>query len=164
MSNPDSTVIRQSPVALDACGAARALEQIPDRWTWLILRALLYGVSRFADIQADIGIPKSVLSGRLAQLVDNGLARKEAYRDGTARTRHGYRLTAKGRDLAPVFLALMQWGDTYLKNGESALALTDTRSGDPVKVGIVPVGSDIQLRWLGYTPVRDRASADDGAA
>ncbi|MEX0369942.1 MAG: winged helix-turn-helix transcriptional regulator [Tateyamaria sp.] len=88
MSNSDEAVIRKSPVPMNECGAVRAIEQVPDRWTWLILRELFYGVTRFADIQAEISIPKSVLSGRLSQIVENGLAKKEAYRDGSARTRH----------------------------------------------------------------------------
>lgn len=160
MSNPEQAVIRQSPVPLHECGAVRAIEQVPDRWTWLILRELFYGVTRFADIQAEIGIPKSVLSGRLSQIVENGLAKKEAYRDGSARTRHAYVLTQKGRELAPIILALMQWGDKHMKNGETALELTDKRNGTPVKVGIVPKGHALPLRWLAYKPVWDKSDAE----
>lgn len=156
MSNPDQESLRKSPVPMSECGAALALEQVPDRWTWLILRELLYGVSRFGDIQADIGIPKSILSGRLTQIVENGLARKEAYRDGAARTRHAYVLTQKGRDLAPVVLALMHWGDTHIKGGASALDLTDAQSGNPVQIGIVPKGDALPLRRLSYRPVKPR--------
>jgi len=152
MSNPDKSPVRESPVSLSECGAALAIEQVPDRWTWLIIREMFYGVGRFADIQADIGIPKSVLSGRLAQIVGNGLARKKAYRDGSSRTRHAYVLTRKGRELAPVILALMQWGDKYIKNGDSALELTDKRSGKPVKIGIVHKGGALPLRWLAFAP------------
>ncbi|MEL7131074.1 MAG: helix-turn-helix domain-containing protein [Pseudomonadota bacterium] len=160
MSNPDIQFRRKSPVALADCGAALALEQLPDRWTWLILRALLYDVGRFADIHAEIGVPKSVLSGRLAQLIENGLARKIAYREGTSRTRHAYVLTAKGRALAPVMLALMHWGDTYLNEGDSALDLFDTRSGTPVEVGIVAKGADVPLRWLGFEPADKKHEAE----
>ncbi|WP_299614189.1 helix-turn-helix domain-containing protein [uncultured Tateyamaria sp.] len=160
MSNSDDAPVRESPVPLSECGAALAIDQIPDRWTWLILREMFYGVSRFADIQTDIGIPKSVLSGRLAQIVENGLVKKEAYRDGSARTRYAYVLTQKGRELVPVILALMQWGDKHIKNGESALELTDKRSGNPVKIGVVPKGGALPLRWVTYKPVWDKKQAD----
>lgn len=162
MSNPEDSPVRESPVPMSKCGAALAIEQVPDRWTWLILREMLYGVSRFADIQADIGIPKSVLSGRLAQIVENGLAKKKAYRDGSSRTRHAYVLTQKGRELAPVILALMQWGDKHIKNGESALELTDKRSGNPVKIGIVPKGGALPLRWLQFAPARQDNEGKSG--
>ncbi|MEL6467769.1 MAG: helix-turn-helix domain-containing protein, partial [Pseudomonadota bacterium] len=137
MSNSESDPIRQSPVPLDQCGAALGFDIVPDRWTWLILRELFYGVTRFADIQADIAIPKSVLSGRLAQMVDNGLVQKEPYRDGTARTRYAYVLTPKGSGLVPVMLAMMHWGDKHCKDGPPALALTDRRTGNPLRVGLV---------------------------
>ena len=163
MSNPGKSKVRESPVPMSECGAALALDIVPDRWTWLILREMMYGVSRFADIQADIGIPKSVLSGRLAQIVDNGLARKEAYRDGSARTRHAYVLTKKGRELSPVILALMQWGDKYIKDGTSALELTDKRSGDPVSIGIVPPRDALPQRWLKIRPVWDKEREDADA-
>ncbi|WP_299690579.1 helix-turn-helix domain-containing protein [uncultured Tateyamaria sp.] len=155
MSNPDN-LPRKAPVALEDCGAARALDVVPDRWTWLILRHLMYGVGRFADIQDDIGIPKSVLSARLAALVDQGLADKQPYRDGTARTRHAYVLTRKGRGLVPVILALMHWGDTHLKDGESALALTDRRTGAPLRVALTPEDAALPLRRLRYRPVQGR--------
>ena len=145
---------RKSPVPLEHCGAAQALDVLPDRWTWLILREMFYGISRFSDIQSDIGIPKSVLSGRLSNIVDNGLAKKEAYRDGSARTRYEYRLTSKGRDLIPVILTLMQWGDKHLKDGKSALALTDKRSGQAVRMGLLTEG-EMPLRRLKYTPVSE---------
>jgi len=156
MSNSDSDPIRTAPVPLDQCGAALAFDVVSDRWTWLILREMFYGVTRFADIQADIGIPKSVLSGRLAQMVENGLAEKEPYRDGSARTRYGYVMTQKGRELAPVILAMMQWGDKHIKNGASALELSDKRTGNTVKIGIVPEGGALPLRRLTYAPVWDK--------
>ncbi|MEO0402681.1 MAG: winged helix-turn-helix transcriptional regulator, partial [Pseudomonadota bacterium] len=103
---------------------------------------------------------KSVLSGRLAQIVDNGLAKKEPYRDGSARTRYGYAMTQKGRELVPVILALMQWGDKHLKDGKSALSLSDRRTGETVKMGLVPEGGALPLRRLVATPARDSAEKD----
>ncbi len=155
MSNPEDNPIRKSPVPLEQCGAALAFDIVSDRWTWLILREMFYGVGRFADIQDEIGIPKSVLSGRLSQMIENGLVEKEPYRDGSARTRHAYVLTQKGRELTPVILALMQWGDKHLKDGKRALDITDKRTGTPLKVAIVPEGGALPLRRLTYTPIWD---------
>ena len=120
------------------------------------MRELFYGVGRFADIQADLGIPKSVLSGRLAQIDENDLAQKEPYRDGSSRTRHAYALTQKGRELIPVIIALMQWGDKHLKDGKPALELTDKRTGNPMKVGLVPEGGALPLRRMAFKPIWDQ--------
>ncbi|MEL7262650.1 MAG: helix-turn-helix domain-containing protein [Pseudomonadota bacterium] len=154
MSNSDETA-RSAPVPLAQCGAALALDIVPDRWSWLILRQLMYGVGRFADIQADIGIPKSVLAARLSALVEHGLAERRPYRDGTARTRHAYVLTRKGRDLVPVVLALMHWGDAHLKGGQSALALTDRDTGAPVRVALTTDDAALELPRLSYRPIWD---------
>ena len=50
----------------------RALELVGERWTLLILRSALYGVRRFDDFQAELDIPRSVLSNRLTGEVRAG--------------------------------------------------------------------------------------------
>jgi DNA-binding HxlR family transcriptional regulator len=155
LPNSNSSDPRKSSVPVDQCGAALALDVLPDRWTWLILRELFYGITRFSDIQAEIGIPKSVLSGRLTKMVENELAQREPYRDGSARTRYAYVLTGKGRDLVPALLSLMQWGDKHLRDGKSALDVSDKRSGQAVKVALVTEGG-LPLRRLKYTAVPDQ--------
>lgn len=114
---------------------------------------MMYGVGRFADIQAETSIPKSVLSDRLRKLVAQGLAAKEPYRDGSARTRHAYVLTKSGQALVPVILSLMHWGDRHLKGGDSALSLTDKRTGDPVRVALTRHDAAVPLKYLDYKPV-----------
>ncbi|MEX0369943.1 MAG: hypothetical protein AB3N09_04875 [Tateyamaria sp.] len=47
-----------------------------------------------------------------------------------------------------------------MKNGQSALRMTDKRNGDPVKVGIVPKGQALPLRWLALKPIWDKSDAD----
>ena len=64
---------RRSPVSPDTCNLAKAIDLVGDRWTLLILRAALYGVRRFDDFHAELGCPRTVLSGRLKKLVDDGL-------------------------------------------------------------------------------------------
>ena len=151
MSNPD-TQHRRAPVPLARCGAARALAEVGDRWTLLILREALYGVSRFEDMRADLGIPRSVLTQRLARMVDDGLLDRVPYRDEGARERSGYRLTRKGRALAPVVLALMRWGDAFLAPDGPALRVTDG-AGRPLKVALVAADTpEVPLREVVLTP------------
>ena len=57
---------------------ARSLEIVGERWTLLVVRDAFYGVRRFSDFRAHLGIPKAVLSERLSLLVDEGVLAKAA--------------------------------------------------------------------------------------
>jgi DNA-binding HxlR family transcriptional regulator len=93
------------------CSVARTVEVVGERWTMLILREAFLGVKRFDHIQRDLGIARNILSDRLGKLVDQGILEKRPYSERPPRFE--YRLTAKGRDLYPIVVTLMQWGDTY---------------------------------------------------
>ena len=80
---------------------------------YLTLEPVKAQVRRFADMQRRTGMPRQVLSDRLARLVTEGLLRKVPYRENGQRSRDEYRLTDKGLDLYPVLVALMEWGDLY---------------------------------------------------
>ena len=95
------------------CSIARTLGVVGEKWTLLVLREAFYGVRRFDEFHAALGCARNLLSARLKSLVANGLLEKQAYRDERGRRRDQYRLTEKGRDLFPVLVALMQWGDRW---------------------------------------------------
>ena len=96
------------------CSVARTLAVVGEKWTLLVLREAFYGIRRFADFQANLGVARNLLATRLSTLVDHGILRREAYQEPGSRPRQEYRLTDKGRDLFPALVALLQWGDTYL--------------------------------------------------
>ncbi len=125
-SVPKSIGTRTSPVPLAACGLARTVELIGDRWTLLILREAFYGLSRFEDFLADLGCPRSILSGRLKALESKGLMIKQAYREPGQRTRHAYQLTDTARPLMLPLLALMQWMDTKIRDDKAPVRVTST--------------------------------------
>ncbi|WP_052669909.1 winged helix-turn-helix transcriptional regulator [Nitriliruptor alkaliphilus] len=93
------------------CTVARTLEIVGDRWTVLVLRDAFYGVRRFDDFVADLGIARNILTDRLGRLVEHGVLVKRPYEDRPPR--YEYRLTEKGRDLLQVVLALAAWGDRW---------------------------------------------------
>lgn len=95
------------------CAIGAAVGILGERSTFLVLREAFNGVRRFDDMQRRTGMPRQVLSQRLARLVDEGLLRKVPYRQAGQRSRAEYRLTDKGLDLYPVLVALMEWGDRY---------------------------------------------------
>src|SRR2546422_11214290 len=93
------------------CAIGATVGILGERPTFLVLREAFNGVRRFADMQRRTGIPRQVLSDRLARLVQEGLLRKVPYQDSGQRSRDEYRLTAKGPDLYPRVGGLMRWGD-----------------------------------------------------
>ena len=115
-----------------SCSVARALNEVGDWWSLLIVLHAMYGTRRFVDFQQQLGIAKNILCDRLAKLVDNEVLRKEDV--GEHGSRFEYRLTEKGRDLFPVVVALRQWGDKWnpAPDGQP-LDLRDRESGQPIQ-------------------------------
>lgn len=115
-----------------SCSVARALNEVGDWWSLLIVLHAMYGTRRFVDFQQQLGIAKNILCDRLAKLVDNEVLRKVDV--GEHGSRFEYRLTEKGRDLFPVVVALRQWGDKWnpAPDGQP-LDLRDRESGQPIQ-------------------------------
>jgi DNA-binding HxlR family transcriptional regulator len=112
------------------CSVARSLELIGERWTLLIVRNAFYGVKRFDDHQRWLGIARNVLQARLERLVEEGILRKELYQERPPR--YEYRLTQKGRDLWPVLVTLLQWGDRHASDGRPPIVLRHRDCGGAV--------------------------------
>ncbi|HEY8700671.1 MAG TPA: helix-turn-helix domain-containing protein [Arthrobacter sp.] len=95
------------------CSMARGLDILGDPWSMLVLREVFFGNRRFDAIKSRLAVADSVLTRRLAGLVESGLLRKKAYDDG-GRTRQEYVLTAKGEDALPVLNAVVIWAEKHL--------------------------------------------------
>jgi DNA-binding HxlR family transcriptional regulator len=126
-----------------ACSIARTLDVIGEPWSPLILRDVWAGITRFDQIQADLGISRKVLTERLNHLVDRGVLDRHPY---DQRPRHEYHLTDKGAELVEMLMVMAHWGDKWLA-GEagppvlyrhhacgaiSAAGLTCTHCGQPM--------------------------------
>jgi DNA-binding HxlR family transcriptional regulator len=90
----------------------RSIAVLGDRWTAHLLAATFYGRRRFKDLQAELGVATNILSDRLARLVALGMLEKRLYQARPERWE--YRLTDEARDLFPLIVALMTWGDRWL--------------------------------------------------
>ncbi len=119
------------------CSVAGTLAVVGEKWSLLVLREAFFGVRRFADFQRVLGAPRAVLTDRLATLVDEGILRRVPYQDEGERQRHEYRLTEKGIDLYPTLVALMQWGDRYLADGDVPVELEHKGCGSAVHLALV---------------------------
>lgn len=148
---------RQSPAEAQAitsqwCGLALASEALGDRWVLLIIREAFYGVTRFEQFLADLGAPRAVLSQRLVDLVDKGILQRLPYREAGSRTRHEYKLTTMGEDLGVALMALLEWGDRYIRCSNSPVELVEKATGKPLyvclatKEGRVVGKNDAELR------------------
>jgi DNA-binding HxlR family transcriptional regulator len=136
------------------CSIARSLEVIGERWTPLILRDAILGLTRFEEFQDSLGIASNVLSSRLKRLCDEGVL--ERVPDPERPGRPKYLLTAKGAELGPALIVLMKWGDRHYPapggpprltlhagcGGDLNADLRCTRCGQQVRPGEIelPVG------------------------
>jgi DNA-binding HxlR family transcriptional regulator len=120
---------------VESCSIGAAVGIIGEKWTFLVLREVFNGVRRFADMQRRTQAPRQILSDRLSRLVGEGLLRRVPYQEEGQRARHEYRLTEKGRDLYPIIVALMHWGDRYAAAPAGPpVTLTHRDCGQPVRL------------------------------
>ena len=95
------------------CSMARGLDILGDPWSMLVLREVFFGNGRFDAMKSRLAVADSVLTKRLAGLVEAGLLAKRAYDDG-GRPRQEYVLTPKGEDALPVLNAVAMWSEKHL--------------------------------------------------
>ena len=113
----------------DACGIARSLDVIGERWALLVVRELVFGPKRFTDLRAGLhGISQNVLSQRLRDLEAGGVVRRTML--GPPASVQAYELTPRGHALEPVLVAMSRWGaltpvapGSEMSNDAFALAL-----------------------------------------
>ncbi len=146
------------------CSVARTVEVVGERWTMLILREAFLGVKRFDHIQRDLGIARNILSDRLGKLVAQGILEKRRYSERPERFE--YRLTAKGRDLYPIVVTLMQWGDRHTAGpGGTPVELVHDACGELTHPQLVCDGCGEPVHALNVHPaagpgLRAAAAAD----
>jgi DNA-binding HxlR family transcriptional regulator len=117
------------------CSIARTLDIVGEKWALLALREVFLGNRRFDEMVRRTGAPRDTLAARLRTLVDAGVLERHQYQEHPAR--YEYRLTAAGRDLYPVILTLMHWGDTYLAGRDGPPATFQHRCGQQLVAQVV---------------------------
>lgn len=146
------------------CSIARTLDAIGDRWSLLILRDAFYGVRRFEDFREDLGVARNILTDRLQKLVAHGVLDRVQYEDKPPRFE--YRLTDKGRDLLPVVLTMMRWGNKWTQAEKGPVTLTHTTCGHEAEplVTCSHCGEELRRRDLRLEPLPDIVMKRAGAA
>ncbi|KRE66608.1 MULTISPECIES: winged helix-turn-helix transcriptional regulator [Micrococcaceae] len=115
-----------------SCSMARGLDILGDPWSILVLREVFFGNGRFDAMKSRLEVADSVLTKRLAGLVESGLLARNAYDDG-GRTRQEYVLTPKGEDALPVLNAVTIWAEKHLPapSDQAHLYVIHTGCGKP---------------------------------
>lgn len=125
-------MVKRTSHADASCPVARPLDAIGDWWSLLIVRDAFDGLRRFGEFQKSLGLAKNILASRLRNLVDHGILETAPASDGSAYQE--YVLTAKGKALFPLLVALRQWGEEhFFETGETHVRLVDLKSGRPVR-------------------------------
>lgn len=141
-----SPVDDATPAAASASPLAAALDTVGDRWTLLLVEALLDGPRRFGDLQEGLGgIAPNVLTQRLRRLEGEGLVLAQPYSERPQR--YVYELTSAGHELAGALRFLADWG---ARHGEAAEPPRHEACGTPV-----------EARW--WCPTCERPIGDDEA-
>src|SRR6201991_348585 len=97
---------------------AEALARVGDRWTLLVVEALLTGPRRFNELLDQIpGIAANILSDRLRRLEREGLLVARPYSERPPRA--AYQLTAEGQELAGALRLLARWGARHADLAEA---------------------------------------------
>lgn len=88
---------------------ADALSRVGDRWTLLVVNALLEGPKRFNELQEAVdGVAPNILSSRLKALIEHALVVQHLYQERPPR--FVYELSENGRELAGALRLLADWG------------------------------------------------------
>jgi DNA-binding HxlR family transcriptional regulator len=107
----------------DACGIARALDIVGERWALLVVRELLLGPLRFSDLARALpGASSNMLTDRLRELEARGVLCRRTLPPPAGSA--VYELTARGRALEPVLDAIGSWGAAEPRPAGSTLSVT----------------------------------------
>ena len=129
---------------LDSSPLAEALARVGDRWTLLVVEALLSGPRRFNELLSQIpGIAANILSERLKRLERDGLLVARPYSQRPPRA--AYQLTTEGTELAGALRLLAHWGTRHTDQADTPRHLT--------------CGTPIEARW--YCPTCDQLVEDE---
>lgn len=125
------------------CPINFALEIFGDRWTFLIVRDLMFkGKHYYGEfLLSEEGIATNILSDRLSLLESNGIVDKSS--DPSHKQKILYSLTQKGIDLVPVLIEVIMWSAKYDRN--SAVDMKFVKSVQKDKVGLI---SEISSRLV----------------
>lgn len=125
------------------CSLARSLQVVGEWWTPLVLRDICFGRNRFEAIHDHLGIARNILKARLDTLLEHGMVQRRRYQRHP--DRYEYLPTDKARDIVPVLLALMAWGDRWTAPDGPPVLFTHRACGQDITAAVVCSGCSAPL-------------------
>lgn len=110
------------------------MQVVGDPWTLLIVRDAFGGTRRFEQWQERLGVARNVLASRLKRLVAEEVMEARLYSQRPPRRE--YVLTKKGRDLYPVLMTMLTWGERYVTESCGAPTFKHKNCGQPFRARI----------------------------
>ncbi len=138
------------------CSIARTLDVVGEKWALLAVREVFLGNRKFDEMVYRTGAPRDTLAARLRTLVATGVLERRQYSEHPARFE--YHLTAAGRDLYPVIVTLMRWGDQYLAGDGGPPMILQHRCGHQLTAQVVCEACGEPLHALDARPMTAGAS------
>ncbi|WP_201612456.1 winged helix-turn-helix transcriptional regulator [Psychrobacter immobilis] len=131
--------------SLANCPIARSLSIYGDTWCMLILRDAHMGLTRFDEFRSSLGISPSMLTKRLATLVDEGLFEKRRYSE--LPPREEYLLTQSGQDILPVLFVLATWARAHKPSEEGVQipVFIDSETGVEIEPIVIDKNTGIEI-------------------
>ncbi len=141
------------------CSVARTLEIVGEKWALLAVREVFLGNRRFDEMVGRTGAPRDTLAARLRSLTGAGILERRQYCEHPARFE--YRLTQAGRDLYPVILTLMTWGDRHLAGPDGPPQVLEHHGDHRLvsRVVCADCGEQVEGRHVRPLPASEPAAA-----
>jgi DNA-binding HxlR family transcriptional regulator len=142
------------------CSIARTLDVVGEKWALLAVREVFLGNRRFDEMVHRTGAPRDTLAARLRTLTGAGILERRQYCEHPARFE--YHLTDAGRDLYPVIVTLMRWGDKYLAGAGGPPMVLRHHCGHRLTAEVVCQACGESLRARDARPVSPAGSPATG--
>src|ERR1700686_3299408 len=140
------------------CPIARSLERVGEWWSVLIMRDALHGMTRFDEFQKSLGIAPNMLTRRLNALVEAALLEPCSYSDPPPGDE--YVTTERGRDLRPVLVSLLAWGNKHFAPEGPSVILADAETGAIAEPIVIDRVSGRQIPGGGFSLIPGPAAGE----
>ena len=139
------------PAQPRACSIARTLDIVGEKWALLAVREVFLGNRTFDEMARRTGAPRDTLAARLRTLTGAGILERWQYCEHPARFE--YHLTGAGRDLYPIIVTLMRWGDEHLAGDDGPPLVLRHSCGHQMVAQVVCEACGEPLEARDTTPV-----------
>jgi DNA-binding HxlR family transcriptional regulator len=139
------------PAQPRVCSIARTLDIVGEKWALLAVREVFLGNRTFDEMVRRTRAPRDTLAARLRTLTGAGILERRQYCEHPARFE--YHLTSAGRDLYPIIVTLMRWGDEHLAGDDGPPLVLRHRCGHQMVAQVVCEACGEPLEARDTTPV-----------